>query len=329
MAYKNSVYIKAKQALDERRAQAETTARLRHQEAVEKCPEIAEIEREMAYCGAEAIRCVARGEDAKDYILQLTVKDLEAQQKRKELLNKAGFSADYLENVYTCPVCKDTGTHGNYYCSCYMELIKQTAREEIKASAQMKKCTFETFDLSYYSDEPDPARGVSNRQFMSSNVAYLKDYVNGFSRDSRGLIMLGKTGLGKTHLSLAIANRLIDKRFNVYYDSAQGIFDRVQKQHFSRNDNDDELNEDIFESDLLIIDDLGTEFSTTFTVSALYNIVNTRINNGLPTIINTNMTSGEIEEKYSQRFASRIFGNCDIIEFFGRDIRQQKAKLGL
>ena len=329
MAYKKSVYIKAKQALDERRAQAEAKAQLRHDEVVEKCPQIAEIEREMASFGAEAIRYAARGEDAKEYIMQLSVKDLEAQRKRKELLNEAGYREDYLENVYFCPVCKDTGTHGNFYCKCYMELIKQTARDGIKASAQMKKCTFETFDLKYYSDETDPAIKMSHRELMKNIVAYLKDYSNEFSRSSKGLIMLGKTGLGKTHLSLSIVNRLVDRGFNVYYDSAQSILDRLQKQHFSRDSADEDIDDDIYESDLLVIDDLGTEFSTSFTVSALYNVLNTRINNGLPTIISTNMKLNEIEEKYSQRFASRIVGDCDVVEFFGKDIRQQKARLGL
>ena len=140
--------------------------------------------------------------------------------------------------------------------------------------------------------------------------------------------MLGKTGLGKTHLSLAVVNRLLDRGFNVYYDSAQGILDRLEKDHFNRNYQDDELQEDLYKSDLLVIDDLGTEMVTSFTLSALYQLVNERINDGLPTLFSTNLTPAELEAIYSQRLTSRILGTCDILQFYGKDVRQQKAREG-
>lgn len=328
MAYKRSVYQQAKETLDHRRAQSQQLQQQRHAEIAARCPAILEAEREMAACGAELIKVAYRGEQIEQKIAALSQRNLDAQKQRAQLLEAMGYAPDYLDNVYTCPVCKDTGTHGNYYCKCYLDLIRQTAKGNIKGAAQLKKCTFETFSLHYYSDAVDPAVGRSPRQIMGSICAYLQNYAETFSLQAKSLLMAGKTGLGKTHLSLAVVNRVIDRGFNVYYDSAQGIMDRLEKDHFNRANRDDELQEDLYESDLLVIDDLGTEMVTAFTVSALYRLVNERMSNGLPTVFSTNLTTAELEAKYSQRLMSRIMGNCDLLQFYGRDVRQLKAREG-
>ena len=326
MAYKTSVYLRAKQALDDRRKKAEALYEQRHSEVLAACPALGELERKLAFTGAEAVKCAACGENAAAKISELSVENLKLQQERAALLRKAGFPEDYLENVYTCPLCRDTGHRGSYYCKCYLDLIRQTAKEAIPAAAMLRKCTFDSFDLSYYSDAVDPALGKSHRRIMTTVVEYLKDYCSDFTPASKGLLMLGKTGLGKTHLSLAVVNCLIDRGFNVYYGTAQNILDRLQKVHFSRDAVDEELDDDLYRSDLLVIDDLGTEMVTSFTVSALYNLLNTRLGNGLPTVINTNLPLDELEQTYSQRFTSRLVGNCEIIVFYGRDIRQQQIR---
>jgi DNA replication protein DnaC len=326
VAYKRSVYLKAKEALDNRRAEAQRLQQQRHAEAAQACPAILDAEREMAACGAELIKIACAGGNTQEQLAALSQRNLDAQQRRAELLKGAGFPADYLDNVYTCPVCKDTGTHGSYYCKCYLDLIRQTAKDCVKGAAQLKKCTFETFSLRYYSDTPDPALGGrSHRKIMENVCAYLKHYADNFTPASKSLLMIGKTGLGKTHLSLAVANRVLDRGFNVYYDSAQGIMDRLEKDHFGRGARDEELQEDLYQSDLLVIDDLGTEMVTSFTLAALYQLVNERINDGLPTICSTNLTPAELEAVYSQRLTSRLLGTCDVLQFYGRDVRQQIA----
>ena len=326
MAYKRSVYLTAKEALDSRRAAAQQLQQQRHAQVAQACPAILDAEREMAACGAELIRIACAGGDTAQQLAALSQRNLEAQQRRAALMEEAGFPADYLDNVYTCPICKDTGTHGSYYCKCYLDLIRQTAKDTVKGAAQLKKCTFETFSLRYYSDTVDPALGLSHREIMTSVRDYLERYAATFSAGAKSLIMFGKTGLGKTHLSLAVVNRLLDRGFSVYYDSAQGILDRLEKEHFHRGNRDDELQEDLYKSDLLVIDDLGTEMTTAFTLSALYQLVNERINDGLPTIFSTNLTPAELEATYSQRLTSRILGTCDILQFYGKDVRQQKAR---
>ncbi len=328
MAYKRRVYLTAKETLDNRRADAQRLQQQRRAEAAQICPAILDAEREMAACGAELIKIACAGGDTQEQLAALSQRNLDAQQRRADLLKEAGFPADYLDNVYTCPVCKDTGTHGSYYCKCYLDLIRQTAKNCIKGASQLKKCTFETFSLRYYSDITDPTLGSSHREIMGNIRDYLQSYADTFTPAAKSLIMLGKTGLGKTHLSLAVVNRVLDRGFNVYYDSAQGIMYRLEKVHFNRGVRDEELQEDLYKSDLLVIDDLGTEMVTSFTLAALYQLVNERINDGLPTIFSTNQTPAELEATYSQRLTSRLLGTCDILQFYGKDVRAQKGREG-
>lgn len=323
MAYRRSVYIKAKNLLDARRRKAENEQQQRHATAVSVCPEIARAERDMAAFAAEVIRSVSLGNSSKQLVLSLSQKNLEAQEKRRALLVSNGFPEDYLDVKYTCPVCKDTGSHDGFYCRCYLDLIRETAKEELGVAPGLKKCTFDTFDPSLYSNETDSELSISPQKLARGTLNFCREYAENFSRSSRNIIMLGKTGVGKTHLSLAITNRVIDRGFDVYYASIHKIMDALQKEQFSRERIEESIADRLYESDLLVIDDLGAEFSTQFTVAALYNIINTRLNASLPMIINTNLTLGELEERYSQRVASRIIGGSDCIMLVGEDMRQK------
>lgn len=322
MSYKRSVYIKAKQILDERRASALRAQEIRHRQIAMEYPELLEIEREMAQCGADTIKAIGMGADAAEFIRQLSVKSLAAQDKRKALLKKAGYSENYLDVEYNCPVCKDTGSHDGYYCQCYKRLIREVAAEELSAASPLKRCTFESFSLSNYPDVTDKALGVNQREYMTKVYDYCKAYAEDFTTKSKNLLMMGATGLGKTHLSLAIANRVLEKGYDVYYDSIQNIMDKLEGEHFGRLPREESIKDDILSCDLLIIDDLGVEFSTQFTVSELHNIINTRILRCLPTIISTNLELADIEKQYSQRIASRIIGTSMPLRFCGNDIRQ-------
>ena len=322
MSYKKSVYIKAKEILAQRKVTAERDADMRHSAAIALCPEIAQIEREMASHGADVVKAVGMGANLDEYIQNLAMANLKAQNRRKELLKSAGFPEDYLEVKYTCEICKDTGYNKEFYCQCYRKLIREVAREELGINSPLKKSTFASFRLDRYPDVTDSVIGINQREHMRNNYEYCKDYAEHFTTDSRGLIMYGKTGLGKTHLSLAIANEVLNKGYDVYYGSIQSIMDKLEAEHFGRLPREDSIKEDILTCDLLIIDDLGTEFATQYTNAELYNIINSRMLSSLPTIISTNLNMNEIAEKYSQRVASRIMGSMDAIYFCGKDIRQ-------
>ncbi len=323
MSLKRSVYIKAKEILAERKAKAEKEAEMRHSAAVAACPEIEQIEREMASHGADVVKAVGMGANLDEYIVSLAKKNLMAQQRRKELLVGAGFPEDYLEAKYNCEICKDTGYNKEFYCRCYRKLIRDVAREEMGAGSPIKKCTFHSFKLDRYPDVTDSVIGINQREHMKNTFEYCKAYAQNFTPDTAGgLFMYGKTGLGKTHLSLAIANEVIDRGYDVYYGSVQSIMDKLEAEHFGRLPREESIKDDILSCDLLIIDDLGTEFSTQFTNAELYNIINSRILASLPTIISTNLEISEVADRYTQRVASRIIGSSMAVYFCGKDIRQ-------
>lgn len=324
MAYKQIVYQRAKAELEARRKKAEKENDARRLKAITLCPEIARIEAEIASYGLDAVKALGMGGDAERYIRELSVKSLAAQNKKKQLLKSIGLEEDYLDIKYTCPVCKDTGSHDGFFCDCQKKEVVNQAKALLGETAPVKSCTFEKFSLSYYPDVVDPELGVSQREHMSTVFNFCRDYANNFTRKAQGLTMYGGTGLGKTHLSLAIANVVIERGYDVYYGSVQNIMEKLEKEHFGRKNNDESEKEAIINADLLIIDDLGVEFVTQFTTASLHDILNSRMLKGLPTIISTNLEMDEIYEKYTQRIASRLFGSSLPLAFCGRDIRQIK-----
>lgn len=324
MAYKKKVYVKAKEILEKRKQNAEREQEIRHSQVAMKYPELLEIEREMASYAARAIGSLGRDGDVERYVRELGRRNIMAQEKKSALLMQAGYPANHLDVKYNCDICHDSGTHDSYYCKCYKKLVKEVARGELELHAPLKKSTFETFSVDYYPNLLDTVLGISQKEHMLDVLNYCKAYAADFSMKSKGIIMIGKTGLGKTHLSLAIANNVIEKGYDVYYDSIQNIMDKLEKEHFGKASYDYSVKDDVLDAQLLIIDDLGIEFTTQFTTAQLHNIINTRILKGYPTIISTNLSLKELEDKYSPRIASRIIGSCMPINFCGKDVRQMK-----
>ena len=323
MSYSKTTLAKADRILEKRRAKAERIHLARHMEITNKIPQISELETMLSQTGLEVVKAIGMGKDAKEYIENLSVHNLAVQENIKELLNKNGYSVDYLQTPYTCPICNDTGFSGIYYCECRKELLKEIALNELSAVSTSEKCSFDNFKLDYYPLPVDSQLGISPQKRMNEVYNYCKCYAEDFDLDSESLYMHGATGLGKTHLSLAIANEVTKNGYHVIYDTAQNIFSTLEREKFDHGNSYDKEKE-ILECDLLIIDDLGSEFTTQFTTAALYNIINTRINRSKPVIISTNLTDEELEEKYTQRVTSRIIGNYVSIFFVGKDIRQLK-----
>lgn len=323
MSYSNQTYLKAAQTLEKRRKKAERIQLARKLEISEKIPDIPKYEAQLSATGLAVVKAIGMGENAEEYIAQLSQINLSIQESIKKLLAQNGYPEDYLEIPYTCKKCNDTGFSGGYVCECRKALLKETAMQELASVSASAKCTFENFDVSYYPLPVDKNLGVSPQNRMKSVAEYCRCYAEDFDSESESLYLHGATGLGKTHLSLAIANVVTEKGYNVIYDSAQNIFTSLEREKFSYSGNG-EREKELLDCDLLIIDDLGSEFVTSFTTSALYNIINTRINRSKPVIISTNLTETELEDKYTQRVTSRIIGNYVSLLFLGKDIRQLK-----
>ena len=321
MAYSKETYKKAEQELAQRRSRALAERENHHRIAVETVPEILEAEEKMSLAGLATIKAVGMGAaDAKEYIQKLSEINLEAQAQRRLLLKSNGFPEDWLDVHYTCKKCEDKGFVSGIMCGCFKELLKSIEYEKLCSKLPVGNCRFDNFKLDYY---PDGA-GTSPKKRMESVLNYCKAYAADFSRRSPSLLLYGKTGLGKTHLSLAIAGNAVEEGYGVIYSSAQNLFNKLEKDKFGKADANTE--EAILDCDLLIIDDLGAEFTTQFTVSALYNIVNSRELESKPTIISTNLMPEQLTKAYGERIASRILSNYVMLYFDGSDIRQIKTR---
>lgn len=323
MSYSNETIAKAKQILKKRKDKAEHTALVRKTEAAAKIPKLSEYDEILSSAGLSVAKAIGMGANIEEHIKQISEINLSVQAKIRQLLKENGYPEDYLEIKYTCDKCNDSGFNGIYFCECYKNLLKEIALDNLASVSTSASCTFENFSLDYYPLPVDPELGISPRNRMASLLEYCKCYADDFDSESESLYMHGATGLGKTHLSLAIANEVTKKGYHVVYDTAQNIFSSLEKEKFSYSNSYEKENE-ILGCDLLIIDDLGSEFITNFTTSALYNIINTRINRSKPVIISTNLTEEELEAKYTQRVTSRIIGNYASLLFIGKDIRQLK-----
>lgn len=244
------------------------------------------------------------------------------QEERWALLDRLGIPRDILEPRYTCPLCKDTGTVEGKRCQCAEALLRTESCRGLPSAVMDGRSTFETFDLNYYPDTPDQS-GRSPRKTMAAILQRCRDYAGGFGPKSESLLFLGRTGLGKTHLSLAIAGQTARQGAAVLYASAQSIIDRYERVRFDRSPTPEDLEfvRMAPRCDLLVIDDLGAEFSTTFSQSVLYNILNDRITAGLPVILSTNLTLEQLAAAYNERIASRILCGCTSLSFAGKDIR--------
>jgi len=325
MVYNEQNFDKAKREISRRRQKPEDEAKQRRDELVTACPEIEEIESEIAKAGLEAIRAISMGANAQEYIGNLAKKNLAQQKQRKDLLLSLGVDEDYLEVKYNCPICEDRGVVDGRRCECIKALLKKYAYDELCKCSSVKLSSFNGFRLDFYPQHPDARTGVSPRDRMEQVLNYCRNWADDFDREAPSVLMYGATGLGKTHLSLAMAKSALDKGYGVVYGSTQNLLSRLEREKFGKSDNSDSTEQMLLECDLLILDDLGAEFSTSFTISALYNIINTRMMTGLPVIINTNLSFEELEQKYTQRISSRIIGDYTPIEFIGRDIRQLKS----
>lgn len=280
-------------------------------------PEIFEIDKKLSATSMSIMSAAMEGGDTEDKITAIKAENMKLREERSRLLCEHGYPADYTDIKFECKLCNDTGFVGINMCQCLKKLVSLGAFQDSGIGELVKKQSFETFSFDFYSDDA--------LRFAKANFDTLKAFAEGFEKgESRNYIMMGNTGLGKTHLSTSVAKVVIEKGFRVVYDTVSEIMADFEAQRFRGTVNDEDIHRRYFESDLLIIDDLGCEVSNQFTVSCVYNLINTRINKGLSTIINTNLSQNELREKYADRITSRIFGEFRPLLFLGRDIRAQK-----
>lgn len=323
MGYSREVYDAAMAQLSQRKSRAEREAQTRRSAFYNICPRAREIQQQLAATASQTARAVFAGAKASTALAQLREKNLELQKERESLLLQAGLEKDALLPRYQCPKCEDTGYIDGKMCDCLKGLLRQEAYRSLNQMTPLTLSGFDQFQLGYYSDQSESGE-PSPRAHMEKIFSFCKGYAARFHPHSESLLFQGRTGLGKTHLSLAIAREAIEKGYGVVYGSVQNFVSALEKERFGRSDSD--TNQVLLHCDLLILDDLGTEFSTTFVNAALYNLINTRLMAEKPTIISTNLSMKEMLERYGERMVSRIIGGYLRFGFVGRDIRQIKNR---
>lgn len=331
MSLDGKILAKAKLRLEERKRDFESARENRLREVYLKCPRIMTLDREIKSSVIEVIGLALRnGQDPSEAIAEIRDKNLYLQSERIQALIGAGFPPDYIDDEYLCSQCHDTGYVGTGLCSCLKELYNEELKASLSSLFKLGNETFDNFDLSWYDDTPNPEIGMPTRSYMESICETCYRYAIKFNNKSTNLFLNGSTGLGKTFLSACIGRVVADKGFSVVYDMACAIFSAFEEEKFSKSDDLASVRSELrryIESDLLIIDDLGTEMTTSFTISALYELLNSRLIADKKTIISSNLSLEELRRRYTPQIMSRLEGEFQVLKFYGRDIRLLKKGL--
>lgn len=280
-------------------------------------PKVSELKKQMQInSSSAAVLAFDKNENIEKSLKKLETIHKKLRDEQKTLLINAGYPANFLDFPYDCAACCDTGYIGTNICECTKVNYENMTPLHITNMLDTKKQNFATFDINKFSNDLIAGTNISYRDNMRIMLDNALRFCEQFPRGN--LLFTGGTGLGKTFLSSCIADKISKQGFSVIYKSATHIFNIFETEKF-KNTGDSSA---YFEADLLIIDDLGTEMSTSFTTSVLYNIINSRLLSAKPTIINTNILPSELSDKYSPAIYSRLTGEYKVLSFFGYDLRK-------
>ncbi len=294
----------------------------RIQEAYGRFPRLSEIH---ALIASESVACgkaLLNGDNQALDRLKLHIQKLGME--RASILQKGGYPADYLELTYTCPYCHDTGYIDNQKCQCFKKAEIDLLYTQSNLQDILEEENFSTFSYDYYSDDIRDASGKSSLERIHRVTEICHRFIREFDQTFSNLFFYGDTGVGKTFLSHCIAKELLDTTHSVIYFSAQELFQNFADKRFNRNGETTDSTEHIYDCDLLIIDDLGTELTNAFVNSELFSCINERLINQKSTIISTNLPLESFASVYSERIFSRISNGYTMLKLFGKDIRVQK-----
>ncbi len=310
------------------RLRSENTRRLR-EEIYGKDARVEELDRLLRSSVAEAAALALRhGSDPEGAVAAIQEKNLSWQDERAKRIAALGYPRGCIDETPACPLCSDRGYVGTKPCSCLLKLYKEEQRKELSRLLDLQGERFDAFQLRYY-DAFDPVTGSSPRRHMESVRQICRKFAENFTPGSGSLFLTGAPGLGKTFLSACIASTVAEKGYSVVYDTAVNVVSYFEEARFGRRGEPEEAQADVqrcLHCDLLILDDLGTEMNTSFSVSAIYEVLNTRLREGRSTVVSSNLGLEEISRRYTPQIASRLAGSYKELKFYGRDIRLQKKE---
>lgn len=323
MALDGKLLARARENLENIHADNVAEHYLRQEKIYSRIPEIERIDTRLRTQMAELVGLTLRGgAELNAAIKALEDESLALQKKKAELLVERGYEMDYLDDIFSCKTCRDTGYFGGKMCSCLKAMYNAEVTRELGTLLKNSDECFEKFDLSLYGDARESMEIVYNT---------CREYANSFSERSMNLMFQGGTGLGKTFLSACIARVVAGNGHSVCYDTASSALEAFETKKFSRDaqtaENAAVKVDRMLDCELMILDDLGTEMPTPMSVSALYTLINTRLVNGRKTVISTNLTDAELSKRYNPQICSRLEGEFTKLPFFGSDIRLTKKEM--
>lgn len=329
MAYEGKILRRALQRFEEDKREREARFQDRRKSVFQRQPRLREIDAELrATMSRILVSALRRGTDPTAALEALKKQNLGLQEEQRLLLEGLGLPADCLEERPACPLCGDTGYRDGAVCRCLRGYYAREQQKELSRMLDLGGQSFDTFSLDWYSDRVEPGQKRSARSHMEERVYNsCAEFAHQFGRRFENLLFFGAPGLGKTHLSAAIAREVSAAGWSVVYDTAGHVFRVFEDWKFNREEAGEDA-ERVLRCDLLILDDLGTELTTAFVQSALYEIVNTRLVERRPTILSTNLMPSDLERRYSPQAASRIQGEYQLLPFVGEDIRRLKKERG-
>ncbi|CEQ25400.1 DNA replication protein DnaC [[Clostridium] sordellii] len=314
---------------ERKREQSERQLEERKKKVYSRIPEIKEIDDEIGSIGLKLAKLVLLNPSDKDKILEETKTRMNDLKLKKEMIladNKV--PKGYLNLKFDCVLCKDTGFLSNgHKCNCLKQKIVNEAYNMSNLSRVLHNQNFSTFDASIFSQERDESAGMSPQENILEILSICEGFVMDFDKDNgENMLFYGDTGLGKSFMCNCVAKELLDKGYLVIYQTAFKMFEIIEDYKFKSTH--DHITKDnysnLFDCDLLIIDDLGTELTNSFTNSELFNILNTRLLSGKKTIISTNLSPIQLGDIYAIRIFSRIFDRFRMVKFIGNDLRWEQ-----
>ncbi|WP_072524182.1 ATP-binding protein [Clostridium sp. Marseille-P3244] len=324
MPLKNAQYYAIMRQYEQTQLKNHNIQAERYEEVYRKLPEFKTLDESISVLSVQYGKKLLNGDD---HALSSLKEELGILRKSKQaLLASGGFPEDYLDPVYDCPDCRDTGYIGDQKCHCFRQAVIRLLYEESNIKEFPTEASFDNFSLDFYSDaQYDKTTGRSARAMMEDTLRVCHQFIDHFGEKFQNLLFYGSVGVGKTFLSTCIAREIMDREFSVLYFSAPQLFSALTQNKFDRNDIDAKnMSDYIFHCDLLIIDDLGSEYTNAFIASQFFTCINERLIHRKSTIISTNLSLESIADLYTERSFSRITSSYILLKMIGDDIRIKK-----
>ena len=316
MALTEEQFHEIQEILSDRRFRAEKNALEKQKEVLAKVEGYAALEEELRRTSVEAVEKAVGGDATAVQELRTAIRRI--REKKEALLRNAGHSLEELEPQYSCTLCKDTGTYEGKKCNCFLKLQGEILYKQSKMGEILSRENFSAFQLERFDNLEVKAQTGNKtvRTYMKELRDYFYNYCQNYPENKGNFIFTGGTGTGKTFFLHCIAKALLDRGVSVLYFTAEGRF-----RYFSRLMREGIEDEFVEEVDVLLLDDLGTEFSNSFTASRFFNLLNQRILLRKTMLISTNLNFRELKDLYSDRVVSRMMSDYEIIPLYGRDLR--------